>query len=79
MRLLWIVIPLVILLVWSLWYAGQSFTLNGEPMPTYGYVAMGAGVFFSLLIGCGLMALTFYSSRMGYDDAAGETPRDDDR
>jgi hypothetical protein len=26
--------------------------------------------FFSLLIGCGLMALMFFSSRSGHDDAA---------
>jgi len=26
---------------------------------------------FSLVVGCGLMALVFYSSRRGYDDAAG--------
>ena len=32
-------------------------------MPTAGYVAMALGVVFSLVIGCGLMALLFYSSR----------------
>jgi len=26
------------------------------------------GIVFSLVIGCGLMALMFYSSRRGYDD-----------
>jgi len=26
------------------------------------------GIVFSLVIGCGLMALMFYSSRHGYDD-----------
>jgi len=31
---------------------------------------MGLGTFFSLLIGCGLMALMFYSSRSGHDDVA---------
>jgi hypothetical protein len=34
-----------------------------------GYVAMTLGIIFSLVIGCGLMALMFYSSRHGYDDA----------
>jgi hypothetical protein len=29
---------------------------------------MAGGVAFSLLVGCGLMALVFYSSRYGYDD-----------
>ena len=26
------------------------------------------GIVFSLVLGCGLMALMFYSSRHGYDD-----------
>ena len=30
---------------------------------------MTLGIIFSLVIGCGLMALMFYSSRHGYDDA----------
>jgi hypothetical protein len=37
-------------------------------MPTTGYVAMTLGIVFSLLVGCGLMALLFYSSRHGYDE-----------
>jgi hypothetical protein len=40
-------------------------------MPVEGHVAMWLGVVFSLVVGCGLMALVFYSSRRGYDDAAG--------
>ena len=40
-------------------------------MPTEGYVAMWLGTVFSLVVGCGLMALVFYPSRHGYDDAAG--------
>ena len=32
---------------------------------------MWLGIVFSLVVGCGLMALVFYSSRHGYDDAAG--------
>ena len=43
-------------------------------MQASGYIAMIAGVVFSLIIGCGLMALLFYSSRRGYD----EPPRVDD-
>ncbi len=37
-------------------------------MPTWGYVAMGLGIFFSLVVGIGLMALIFYSDRAGYDE-----------
>jgi fatty acid desaturase len=51
------------------WYAAGAWsTVSGPPMPTTGYVAMILGVVFSLVVGCGLMALLFYSSRHGYDD-----------
>jgi protein-S-isoprenylcysteine O-methyltransferase Ste14 len=36
----------------------------------HGWIAMGIGTFFSLFIGCGLMWLSFYSSRHGFDDRA---------
>jgi len=36
-------------------------------MSTHGNIAMTFGIFFSLAIGIGLMALIFYSSRAGYD------------
>ena len=68
MRLLLIIIPLLLILVGSLWFASMAWTaLGGEPMPAYGYYAMGGGIAFSLLIGCGLMALVFYSSRNNFD------------
>ena len=35
---------------------------------------MGLGILFSLVVGCGLMALVFYSNRHGYDDEAGLPP-----
>jgi hypothetical protein len=34
----------------------------------HGYIAMILGIVFSLVLGCGLMALMFYSSRHGYDE-----------
>jgi heme/copper-type cytochrome/quinol oxidase subunit 2 len=37
-------------------------------MSIHGWIALGLGVFFSIVIGCGLMALMFYSSRRGYDE-----------
>jgi hypothetical protein len=39
-------------------------------VPTSGYVAMALGVIFSMVVGVGLMALIFYSSRKGYDEPA---------
>ena len=34
------------------------------------YFALGLGIFFSIAVGVGLMALVFYSSRSGHDDRA---------
>ena len=39
-------------------------------VPASGYVALVLGVVFSLVVGVGLMALVFYSSRKGYDEPA---------
>ena len=68
MRRLLIIVPLVALLAATLWFAVYSWNaIEGPSIPTTGYVAMGLGVIFSLVVGCGLMALVFYSSRRGYD------------
>ena len=67
-----LVIALFALLALSVWFAAYSWThLGGDPVPTYGYVAITGGVVFSLVVGGGLMALVFYSSRHGYDDLSG--------
>ena len=68
MRKLAIIVPLVVLLGASVCFAIYAWTaIEGPPIPTEGYVAMGLGVVFSLVVGIGLMALVFYSSRHGYD------------
>jgi hypothetical protein len=41
---------------------------DGIEVSTADYVAMAAGVLFSLIVGSGLMALNFYSGRSGYDE-----------
>ena len=41
-------------------------------MSIHGWIALGLGVFFSVIVGCGLMALMFFSSRRGYDEQASE-------
>jgi hypothetical protein len=57
------------ILVAAGWLASRAWTeIGGPPMPVAGYVAMILGIVFSLVVGCGLMALLFYSSRHGYDD-----------
>jgi hypothetical protein len=61
--------PLFGLLAVAVWYAARAWlSLGGAPVPTTGYVAMALGIFFSIVVGCGLMALLFYSSRHGYDE-----------
>jgi TRAP-type C4-dicarboxylate transport system permease small subunit len=66
-----IVIALFALLAGSLWYAYDFWAgLGSTDIPGWMYGAMAGGVVFSLLVGCGLMGLVFYSSRHGYDDRA---------
>lgn len=64
-----VAVPVFAILAAAVWYAARAWLrLSGPPMPTTGYVALALGVVFSLLVGCGLMALLFYSSRHGYDE-----------
>lgn len=64
-------LALLAMLAASLWYAYGLWTAVDAPdMPAGLYVAMVLGALFSILIGAGLMALVFYSSRRGYDDRA---------
>ncbi|MEI7805666.1 MAG: hypothetical protein WCI56_10090 [Hyphomicrobiales bacterium] len=73
MRKLIIIVPLFALLAATLWFAVYTWTsLEGPPIPAFGYWAMGGGIVISLIVGCGLMALVFYSSRHGYDDMHGD-------
>jgi hypothetical protein len=63
-----ILIPLIALLAAALWFMIYSWNaIEGPAIPTGGYVAMWLGIVFSVVVGCGLMALVFYSSRRGYD------------
>lgn len=51
--------------------ASLVFALAGwdsSSMSIHGWIALGLGTFLSLALGGGLMALTFYSSRKGFDD-----------
>ena len=76
----WIaVLVLCVLLVASayLFYEGWTAHSGGVELPDWGYALLGVGVIFGLVIGCGLMALAFYSSRSGHDEAAGVQPTDD--
>jgi hypothetical protein len=60
----------IFLIVTGIW-AIQAWKLgSGVDMDKHGWIALALGTFFSLLIGCGLMALMFFSSRHGYDERA---------
>jgi len=66
-----IIVVLLGLLVWTSILAGKGWSSAvGTEVPLGGYVAMALGIVFSLLVGVGLMALVFYSSRAGYDEPA---------
>ena len=59
-----------ILILTGVWAVSVWSASSGVEMGKDGWIALGLGTFFSLLIGCGLMALMFFSSRRGYDEAA---------
>lgn len=71
MRKLALILPLLVILAASIWWSVSLWSsVEGPPMPAAGYVAMWLGIVFSVVIGCGLMALMFFSSRQGYDERA---------
>jgi hypothetical protein len=73
-----LVLALVAILAAALWFAASAWiSVAGPPMPAAGYVAMSLGIVFSLIVGCGLMALLFYSSRHGYDEPHYELQADE--
>jgi hypothetical protein len=77
-----LIAPVLAILAASVWLAARTWLSSaGSPMSTNGYVAMALGIIFSTVLGCGLMALLFYSSRHGYDDIRYDEPHrpDDDR
>jgi hypothetical protein len=60
---------LLAMLVVAIGLAYEGTSIGGAfEMPIGGYIALGLGMVFSLIVGVGLMALVFYSSRAGYDD-----------
>lgn len=56
-----------IILAISTWTSTSNVVISEQ-----GWLAISLGTFFSLIVGCGLMALVFYSSRHGYDEAVDE-------
>ena len=64
------VVTLLGLLALAGWVGYRLWSLVEIDMPGWAWAALAFGVGLSLLVGFGLMALLFYSSRMGYDDPA---------
>jgi hypothetical protein len=56
------------LLALTLWVAHAQWIRVIVSVPAWGWALMAFGGGLSVVVGGGLMALIFYSSRMGYDD-----------
>jgi hypothetical protein len=55
----------------TIWWSISLWNSEGSAeMSVHGYTAMTLGIVFSVVVGCGLMALVFFSARKGYDRPA---------
>ena len=65
----WIAIAVMLLLLgWAIWYAmGAWASMRAVHMSVLGWVFLVAGIVVTFLLGAGLMALVFYSSRHDLD------------
>jgi len=50
------------------YFAYSAMAVEGEPIPTKGYMALALKAGFSVVVGVGLMVLLFFSSRRCYDE-----------
>ena len=67
----WLTVAVLLgLLALAGWTGYRLWTLVEIDMPPWAWAALAFSVGLSLLVGFGLMALLFYSSRMGYDEPA---------
>jgi TRAP-type C4-dicarboxylate transport system permease small subunit len=71
-----LVAALLALLAFAAWVAYRQWMLAAVEMPGWGWAMLVVGGVLLLLIGFGLMALMFYSSRYGYDEAAHQAERE---
>jgi len=80
-RYLGTIITLAVLfgfLGWAIWIMIRMWTSVEGRMGLHEWVAMVLGIFFSCLVGFGLMGLMFFSSREGYDDPPTYVQENDD-
>src|SRR3954470_14116573 len=74
-----LILVLIGLLGAAIWVAVVGWNLGDDQVVIagHGYAAMALGILFSLVVGCGLMALTFYSSRTGHDEPPHRVTKDE--
>ena len=71
----WIAAAAVLMVIGALWFLHTQGSLT-----THMVVATVLGVFFSVLLGCGLFALAFFSDKSGHDeDVSNSTVKQDGR
>ena len=73
-----VLVGLLGLLAWAIWTMVQMWTSVEGTMGTHEWIAMILGIFFSCLVGFGLMGLMFFSSREGYDEPPSYIQEHDD-
>jgi len=77
MKSVLLIVALGALLIASIWQLGPIFSAYAHEMSIHGWIALAAGTILSLGLGGGLMALSFFSARRGYDDRADWRGADD--
>jgi hypothetical protein len=70
MKTLLLIVALGALLAASVWQVGPLFAAYAHEISIHGWIALAAGTIVSLALGGGLMALSFFSARRGYDERA---------
>lgn len=68
----WIAAAAVLMVIGALWYLSLY-----EPLRPAMVIATVGGVFFSVLLGCGLFAAAFYSDKSGHDRDVTDATRGD--
>ena len=66
--LIYILISSVALLLVTFFAINLWFQMSDVQISNNGIIAIFVGSFFTILLGAGLMTLTFFSSRNGFDD-----------
>jgi peptidoglycan/LPS O-acetylase OafA/YrhL len=66
----WIALIAVLMVAGALIYLYFTSTLDANTV-----IATTLGVFFSVLLGCGLFAAAFFSSKSGYDEKVTDVTR----